>query len=69
MSVADANSVIEMAIGGKAATILYDNEKRFDVRIRYLKSYRDDDAKVEALMVPTGNGYKVPLKNIAEIKF
>lgn len=69
VSVADANSVIEMAIGGKAATILYDNEKRFDVRIRYLKSYRDDDAKVEALMVPTGNGYKVPLKNIAEIKF
>jgi cobalt-zinc-cadmium resistance protein CzcA len=32
VSTADANAVIEMAIGGKAATELYEGERRFDIR-------------------------------------
>src|SRR6185312_15189562 len=68
VNVADANSVIEMAIGGKAATVLYDGEKRFDIRIRYQKEFRDDDDKIANLIVPCGNGTVVPLKNIADIK-
>jgi heavy metal efflux system protein len=68
VSVADANSIIEMALGGKAATILYDNDRRFDIRIRYRKEFRDDDEKVGNLIVPCGTGNVVPLKNIADIK-
>ncbi|MEI8278124.1 MAG: CusA/CzcA family heavy metal efflux RND transporter [Bacteroidota bacterium] len=68
VNVSDANSIIEMALGGKAATILYDNEKRFDIRIRYKEEFRDDDEKVGNLIVPCGNGNIVPLKNIADIK-
>jgi len=47
VNIADAQSVIEMAIGGKAATTLYEGERRFDVRIRYQKEYRDDQKKIE----------------------
>jgi len=68
VNVADANSIIEMALGGKAATVLYDNDKRFDIRIRYQKEFRDDDEKINNMIVPCGNGNVVPLKNIAEIK-
>ena len=63
----DANSVIEMAIGGKAATELYEGERRFDVRIRYPLEYRDTKEKIENLMVPTQNGNKIPLKEISDI--
>jgi cobalt-zinc-cadmium resistance protein CzcA len=63
----DANSVIEMAIGGKAATELYEGERRFDVRIRYPKDYRDTKEKIENLMVPAENGTKVPLNEISNI--
>lgn len=63
----DANSVIEMAIGGKAATQLYEGERRFDIRIRYPKDYRDTQEKIENLMVPTENGTKIPLKEISDI--
>lgn len=63
----DANSVIEMAIGGKAATELYEGEKRFDVRIRYPEEYRDTKEKIENLMVPAENGTKVPLNEISDI--
>ena len=37
VNTADANAVIEMAIGGKAATQLYEGRTKFDVRIRYAK--------------------------------
>ncbi len=64
----DANSVIEMALGGKAATQLYEGERKFDVRIRYQKLYRESEEKIEKLMVPTNDNSKIPLNEIAEIK-
>lgn len=65
---ADAQSVIEMAVGGKAATQLYEGERKFDVRIRYLKDYRDTQEKIEQLMVPTQDGSRIPIKEIASIR-
>jgi cobalt-zinc-cadmium resistance protein CzcA len=68
VATADANAVIEMAIGGKAATELYEGERRFDIRVRYQKDFRDTQDKIENLMVPTMNGSKIAIKEIAEIK-
>lgn len=68
VATADANSVIEMAIGGKAATQLYEGERKFDIRIRYEKQYRDTRDKIENLMVPTLNGSKISIKEISTIK-
>jgi cobalt-zinc-cadmium resistance protein CzcA len=68
VNTADAQGVIEMAIGGKAATQLYEGERKFDIRIRYQEPFRDDQDKIENLMVPANDGAKIPLKNIADIK-
>ncbi len=68
VNMADANAVIEMAIGGKAATELYEGERKFDVRVRYQKEFRDEQDKIENLMVPAQDGSKVPLKEIANIQ-
>ncbi|HPZ86745.1 MAG TPA: efflux RND transporter permease subunit, partial [Flavihumibacter sp.] len=68
ISTADANAVIEMAIGGKAATQLYEGERKFDIRIRYKKDFRETQEAIEQLMVPTNDGAKVPLKEIANIE-
>ena len=35
VATADANAVIEMAIGGKAASTLYESIRKFDIRIRF----------------------------------
>jgi len=64
----DAESVIEMAIGGKAATQKYEGERKFDIRVRYLPDYRTSDDALGNIMVPTISGGKVPFKNIAQIK-
>ncbi|MVN90803.1 efflux RND transporter permease subunit [Mucilaginibacter aquatilis] len=68
VATADANSVIEMAIGGKAASELYEGERKFDIRIRYQKEFRDAQAKIENLMVPTLNGSQIAIKEISKIK-
>ncbi len=65
---ADAQSVIEMAVGGKAATQLYEGERKFDIRIRYRKDYRDTQEKIEQLMVPTQDGSRIPIKEIASVR-
>lgn len=65
---ADAQAVIEMAIGGKTATQFYEGEKKFDIRIRYQKEYRMSEEDLNMLMVPTIRGNKIPLKEISEVK-
>jgi cobalt-zinc-cadmium resistance protein CzcA len=65
---ADAQAVIEMAIGGKTATQKYEGEKRFDIRIRYDKDFRKDENDILMLMVPTITGNRIPLKEIAVVK-
>lgn len=67
VTTADANAVIEMAIGGKAATQIYEGEKKFDLRIRYPEDFRNSEESIGNLMVPTLRGTKVPLKEIADI--
>jgi len=64
---ADAQAVIEMAIGGKTATIKYEGERKFDIRIRYQSDYRKDEQDIANLMVPTLRDEKIPLKEIATI--
>jgi cobalt-zinc-cadmium resistance protein CzcA len=65
---ADANAVIEMAIGGKAATQIYEGERKFDLRIRYPEDFRNNEASIGDLRVPTLNGNNVPLREISNIK-
>lgn len=68
VTLADAQAVLEMAFGGKTATQKYEGEKKFDVRVRYTKEYRKDEKDLAQLKVPTIDGVKIPLKEIATIK-
>ncbi|GAB4009602.1 CusA/CzcA family heavy metal efflux RND transporter [Spirosoma migulaei] len=68
VSTADAQAVIEMAIGGKTASILYEGERKFDIRLRYGESYRKTEEDIMRLMVPTLRGSKIPLREIATIR-
>ena len=69
VSMSDVQSVIEMAIGGKYVTSFYENERVFDVVLRYKKDYRDDEEKISNILIPNMKDGFVPLKEIAEIKF
>lgn len=69
ITTADAQAVIRMTIGGQAATKFYDDEKIFDISLRFEKEYRDSKEKIEDILIPTMNGKKVPLKEIATVEY
>lgn len=64
---ADAQAVIEMAIGGKAATQIYEDERHFDLRIRYAPQFRSNEDAIGNLMIPTSVGSQIPLRSVARI--
>ncbi|MDX1364349.1 MAG: CusA/CzcA family heavy metal efflux RND transporter [Arenibacter latericius] len=69
VDMADAQAVVEMAIGGRAATTFYENERMFDVRVRFAEEYRDTDEKIGEILIPTMDGKKIPLSEIATISY
>lgn len=69
IDMADAQAVIEMAIGGSAATTFYEDDRMFDVRLRFEKEYRDDEEKIGDILIPAEDGKKIPLKEISTISY
>ena len=69
VSMADAQAVVEMAIGGKAVTKFYEAERTYDVRLRFLEEFRDDETRIGNILIPTMDNKRVPLKEIADIQF
>ncbi|HVU96721.1 MAG TPA: CusA/CzcA family heavy metal efflux RND transporter [Puia sp.] len=67
VATADANAVIEMAIGGKAASTLHEDIKLFDIRVRYPEAFRMTVDDIGNLLVPSQNGSRVALREIATI--
>lgn len=61
----DAQAVIEMAIGGKSASSFYEDERSFDIQIRYDEAYRDSEDEIGNILIPTLSGEKIPLEEIA----
>jgi len=65
----EVQAVIEMTIGGHAATSFYESEKMFDVVLRFQEQYRDTPEKIGNILIPTSNGKSVPLSEISTISY
>ena len=63
----DIQKVVEIAIGGKSATQVLENEKRFNVFLRLEEQDRNAYRKVQNIIVKTPEGISVPLSNVTEI--
>jgi len=68
VTTADANAIIETAIGGKAISEIYEGEQKFQLRLRFEEAYRNNADAIGNLMVPTQRGAQVPIRNIARIQ-
>lgn len=69
IATSDVQAVIAMAIGGQAVTQFYEDERIFDVTLRFQKEYRDDIEKIGNILIPTLDDRQIPLKEIATIDF
>ncbi len=67
VSTADAQAVIEMAIGGKTANVMYEGERKFDIRLRFPYEYRRSVDEIKSILVPTLSGARIALSEIATV--
>ncbi|MFN3876542.1 MAG: efflux RND transporter permease subunit, partial [Flavobacteriales bacterium] len=49
VSTADAQAVIEMAIGGKTANVMYEGERKFPIRLRFPYDHRKSEDDIRAI--------------------
>ena len=68
INVRDVEDVIEMAIGGRAVSSVFEGERRFDLTVRYVPEARADISAIGNILIPTREGGRVPLSQLAAIQ-
>jgi cobalt-zinc-cadmium resistance protein CzcA len=68
LNVDDVQNLIELAIGGRAVTTVFDGERQFDVTARFVSEARTDAGDLGRVLVRTADGTRVPLSELADIQ-
>jgi cobalt-zinc-cadmium resistance protein CzcA len=68
INVKDVEDVIELAIGGRSVSTMFEGERRFDITVRYTPESRIDPSAIGNILIRTHEGGRVPLSQLAEIK-
>lgn len=69
VNVADVLDSVEVAIGGKTATRVFEENRTFDLTVRLPEDKRDSIEKIQNLLIRTGSGANLPLNQLADISF
>ena len=67
INVDNLRSLVEIAIGGKAATEVLEGERRFQLTVRLKPEYRSSQQALGDVLIEGPNGIKIPLSEIAEV--
>ncbi|MFA4889954.1 MAG: CusA/CzcA family heavy metal efflux RND transporter [Candidatus Omnitrophota bacterium] len=67
INVADINDVVETAVGGKVATIFYEEDRRFNILVRFPEERRNDENAIGNILITSPSGQKIPLSQLAKI--
>ncbi|ODV41362.1 cytochrome-c peroxidase [Cupriavidus sp. UYMMa02A] len=68
LNVSDIHDVIEISIGGKRATDIFEGERRFAAAVRLPEEFRNNVQAIRQLLVTTPDGMQVPLQSVAKIE-
>ena len=68
LNMANLNEIVETAVGGTVATQLVEGQMRFGVQVRLPADRRSSIEAIEALLIPTQDGARVPMAAVAEIR-
>jgi cobalt-zinc-cadmium resistance protein CzcA len=68
LNVEDVQALIELAVGGRPVSTLFEGERRFDITARYIAASRADIADLSSTLVRSADGARVPLSELAQIQ-
>lgn len=64
----DVMEILETAVGGKAATAIYEEDRRFNVAVRFPEERRDSLRSIGNILIPSPEGRRIPLSQLARIQ-
>jgi heavy metal efflux system protein len=67
INVADAEAIVQAAVGGQAATQVIQGEKLFDLVVRMKPEFRENAQQIGNLLVGTPGGQQIPLSELSNI--
>jgi len=65
----DVQKIIGMAVAGKSAAKLYEENKSFDIVVRFPEENRGSIETIGNILIPTHSGANIPLAQLASIDF
>ncbi|MBI5522451.1 MAG: efflux RND transporter permease subunit [Desulfarculus sp.] len=68
LNISDVQKVIEIAVGGKAASQLFEENRSFPITVRLPEEKRNSLEAIKNLLITTKTGVNVPLEQLAEVK-
>jgi cobalt-zinc-cadmium resistance protein CzcA len=68
INVRDVLDVIEIAVEGKPASLMYEENKFFDIITRFTEDHRDSIEKLKTILIGAPGGYRVPLGDLAVVE-
>ena len=68
LNVKQVMDIVSTAVGGEAVTEVIEGRKRFDVYLRMAEAYRNDAKAIGNLWISDGNGIRVPVSQVADIR-
>jgi cobalt-zinc-cadmium resistance protein CzcA len=68
LNVEDVQALIELAVGGRPVSTLFEGERRFDITARYTPASRADIADLSSTLVRSPGGARIPLSELAQIQ-
>jgi cobalt-zinc-cadmium resistance protein CzcA len=67
LNVREVLAVVDIAIGGRAATQIYEGNRAFDLTVRFPEEMRNSVEKLSETLIGTGDGIGIPLSQLADI--
>ncbi len=67
INVEDVNDVIEIAVKGRDATLVYEGERRYVAVVRFPEAYRNNIEAISNILLTSPSGAVVPLKDLASM--
>ena len=68
ISLPEFSEFVNVCLAGEAVSQVYEKGKSFDLTVRVKDNLRDEMEKIRTLMIDTGDGQKIPLNYVAEIR-
>ena len=68
VNIADINAVLEMAIGGTPVSSLWEEERKFDIILRFTAESRNTPEQIGKILIASKTGMRIPLNQLARIR-